>query len=90
MNDNRSVILHEIMLERERQTARWGNAFDDRNSPNDWVAYITEYAGKAAASSNSFDKPNFKRCMIQIAALATAAVEALERNNGMPSRHFDA
>ncbi|MAT51427.1 MAG: hypothetical protein CMK32_09625 [Porticoccaceae bacterium] len=57
---------------------------------NDWVAYITAYAGRAAEKvyrnqreselngKDSCDKKRFRENMVKVAALALAAIEAHE------------
>ncbi|GAG53417.1 unnamed protein product, partial [marine sediment metagenome] len=48
----RDKILQEIKAEREHQTELMHGGdteeFDKTNSQNDWVAYITTYAGRAS------------------------------------------
>lgn len=70
----------EILLERERQQLKWGDAFDDKNSPYNWAAYITQYAtrhliGDPAAVSNA----DFRADMVKVGALAVAAIQAMDR-----------
>jgi hypothetical protein len=88
---NRNEIFTEISVERERQRSlKWGgntDKFDAENSMNDWVAYITTYAGRATnAMRNLKDSCEFRPNMIKVAALAVAAIEAydkiVEENNG--------
>ena len=87
--DSRDLILIDISEEREYQEARWGEAFDDRNTINDWITYITSYAG-SMYSFKTTDSEALKKKFIKVAALAVAAIETLERNNGkLPPRHFD-
>ena len=81
----RERVLDEIHDERERQIElKHGgdtDAFDAYNSVNDWVAYITAYAGRAAAKAkiNSSEPHNFRTYMIKVAALAVAAIEAYDK-----------
>lgn len=80
-------ILEEIRRERERQDKLWGTAFDDRNTINDWAAYIGQYNGQAIDMLNS---PVEQRiALVKVAALAVAALEAFDRNDGFPPRHYD-
>lgn len=65
--------LPEIRAERVRQDREWGGLEHDRShSPSDWIALITQHAGRALGR-------DFRRQMIQIAALAVAAVETYDR-----------
>lgn len=73
-------VLQEIRDEREYQKKRYDQAFDDANTPNDWVSYITTYAGQAGtATRNDRTLENFRKMMVKVAALAVAAVEAADR-----------
>jgi hypothetical protein len=89
---NRNSIYRQIEDERLYQQHRWGdNADDTKNTPNDWVAYISKHStrwspgGFPPYSGETIDK--FRKQMIKVAALAVAAIESLERqteNNGKP------
>jgi hypothetical protein len=80
------TTLENIRAEREYQLTKWAPAFDDRNTGNDWISYITQYLGKASKADNTDD---FDTAMVKVATLACAAVEASRRNNGLPPRHYD-
>ncbi|TNC80276.1 MAG: hypothetical protein C9356_15225 [Oleiphilus sp.] len=73
--------LNDIAKERQRQIAKWGPAseVDDKHSAFDWHEMISDYNGWARrmAAMNSPDKA--RRRYIQIAALALAAAEAIDR-----------
>ncbi len=84
---SREGIFQEVLNERESQDQKWGHAFDDRNTANDWAKYISDYAGGAAPLK--FSAANFRRKMVQVAALAFAAIETLERNGSIAPRHYD-
>ena len=83
----RQEIFDEIETERAYQDDKWGNEFDDQNTANDWVTYITNYATQAAPLK--FNKDNFETKMRKVAALAIAAIETSRRNNGPARRHYD-
>jgi hypothetical protein len=71
-------------FERQYQLSVWGNEFDDTNSQNDWVSYITKYAGRGTADVQKTlypDPQGFRSAMIKVATLAIAALEALDRHN---------
>jgi hypothetical protein len=73
-------VLREVLAERGRQDDKWGGSVnDDRKGPDDWHAHIADYNGWARnmARMGSLDKA--RRRLIQVAALATAAVEAIDR-----------
>ena len=78
INPLRLGIFREVDLERERQIVlRHGGdtaECDKQNTSNDWVAYISTYAGRATAKVGL----NFRTNMIKVAALAVAAIEAFD------------
>lgn len=64
-----------------------GTEFDDKNTANDWVSYLTRYAAKAAEFE--LTKDQFQAAMVKVAAIAVAAIESSDRNDGLPPRHYD-
>ena len=73
-------VLREIRAERDRQKKLHGS--DEMNSLNDWVAYITAYAGRASDCIRNFrEKQSSRDSLIKVAALAVAAVEAIDRGD---------
>lgn len=73
-------VMLQIVAERERQDAKWGGpAHDDSHTTAEFVQIIQDYAGGARvmAGMNSADKA--ERRLIQVAALAVAAVESSRR-----------
>lgn len=88
---NREQILNEINLERQRQNGLWGDDFDDKNTPNDWVAYITNYVSVGAYDGHEehYTLGNFRRCLVKAATICVAAIEAIDRNGKCADRHYD-
>lgn len=77
--ERRQNILKEIFEERSRQIKKWTGVFNDLlYSPFDWHEMISDYNGWARRmwSMRSYDKA--RKRLIQVAALAVAAVEALD------------
>lgn len=76
-------VLVEVAEERQRQLylAHGGdtNKFDENNSCNDWVAYISAYVGRAADKCPRNKSHDFRDMMIKVAALAVAAIEAYDK-----------
>lgn len=69
------TILNEIRAERKRQDAKWGGPdHDDKHHPGQWLDFIMRFWNKA----NNPSEP-FRYRMIQIAALAVAAIESHDR-----------
>lgn len=83
----REDIFRQINAERDYQNSKWGTAFDDANTINDWVTYINQYASDAAIMDASLSYQRER--LIQVAALAVAALETSYRNDGFAPRHFD-
>jgi len=82
-----NAVLEEIRIEREYQDQQWGTEFDDNNTLNDWVTYITIYTGQAAR----MDVPpeNQRKNMLKAATLAVAAVASFDRNGQFAPRHYE-
>ena len=83
----RTKVLSDVSTERTRQDSKWGgSATDDKWDALDWHEMIADYNAWARRmmTMNSFDKARVR--YIQIAALAVAAVEALDRKTG--EHHF--
>lgn len=86
-NKKNMSILDEIKAEREYQNGKWGVVFDDKNTVNDWGAYINVYLSRALTMLAG---PGEQReALVQVASLAVAAVETFDRNTGFPARHYD-
>jgi hypothetical protein len=70
----------EIQAERAHQEQKWGNAFDDKNTPFNWAAYIGQYATRNLIGDPDLVSPaKFRADMVKVAALAVAAIEAHDR-----------
>jgi len=79
-------VLGEVEAERARQDGKWGGpANDDQYNPLDWHEMIADYNGWARrmAAMGSLDRA--RKRYIQIAALAVAAVEAMDRQTNRPA-----
>lgn len=84
----RAEIFAAVDKERKAQDAKWGPDFDAKNTANDWVTYIGHQCAKATPFAMDHDA--FVQRMINIAAIAVAAVETVRNNNGkLPRRHYD-
>jgi hypothetical protein len=73
--------IEDVENERAHQEARWGVVNDDRNTLDDWLTYILRYVTRAHTAN---DPATVRRRLVQIAALAVAAVESFDRNRGFP------
>lgn len=85
--NTRMRILTNVSDERDYQDKKWGIAFDDKNTINDWGTYINHYVTNATR----MDAGNGEqyKALIKVAALAVAALETLERLGTLPPRHYD-
>jgi NTP pyrophosphatase (non-canonical NTP hydrolase) len=77
-------ILEEIKSERQKQDVKWG---EQNHNPIEWIAILTEEVGEAskAALEAHFRDPSqivdYRKELIQVAAVAVAMIESLDRNN---------
>jgi hypothetical protein len=85
---DRFIAAVKLRRRYQDQKSKWGHAFDDKNTPNDWVSFIANYAVKGCTFRVTADE--FREAMVDVAAIALAAVEALERrSNTLARRHYD-
>lgn len=80
-------ILSEIREEREYQKNKWGTDADvTLNTPNDFVSYIAHHSTRWFDGGFEPYAPEvvdaYRTQMIKTAALAVAAVEALDAQRG--------
>lgn len=80
---NRHDVFAEIEKERTYQDAKWGTAFDDKNTPNDWVSYLVLYTGKAVTMP--FNREAFRSAVLKVATLCIAILE----RDAYSLRHYD-
>ena len=81
-------IFIEIKEERQKQDIKWG---EQNHKPIEWIAILTEEVGEASKSALEahFQKcywdaeklKNYRSELIQVAAVAVAMIESLDRNN---------
>ena len=86
METTRTQIFTRINNERDRQDRMYGTQFDDKNTANDWGSYIAAYANSFIVNEELNPREQIEKTM----AICCAALEAHERNNGFPPRHYDA
>ena len=84
MIDTRQEALQLINQERDRQDAKWG---EQNHNLSDWLVILGEEYGEACEASLEvkFGKGNiadFRSEIVQVAAVAVAILEYLERNHG--------
>lgn len=73
-------VYDEIQAERAYQNQKWGTAFDDQNTPHQWMGYVAAYGARnLAGNPSAVDVAKFRVDMLKVASIAIAAVEALDR-----------
>lgn len=81
-NEYRRFLLAEVDAERTRQDEKWGGAeHDDSHTTAEFVQLIEDYAGWARTMSGMGSHGKARRRLVQVAALALAAVEVLDRRD---------
>jgi len=68
--------LGAVLLERERQDKRWG---EQNHSPEKWVVILQEEVGEFCREGLEGREEGMYREAVQVAAVALAMVECLER-----------
>lgn len=75
-HDPLGAVLLEVSEERARQDAKWGGpTHDDQHGPEEWEAFLMKRIPAFSRADRAF-----RRRMIEIAALAIAAVQSYDRN----------
>jgi NTP pyrophosphatase (non-canonical NTP hydrolase) len=73
-----AAVLQAVAIERIRQDTKWG---EQNHSPFGWIAILTEEVGEAAKAALEGYASQYRDELIQVAAVAVAAVESLSRGN---------
>jgi hypothetical protein len=85
----RTKILEDISAERDRQIAKWSGKFDDAQwLPGDWHEMIADYNAWARRMGAMGSEDKRRRRLIQVAALAVAAVEVIDARLEVPAHPF--
>lgn len=78
-------VLGEIAAERTRQDAQWGGAERDDGLPIPaFVQLLVDYAGWARVKAREGSMVEARQRLVQVAALAVAAVESIDRRTARP------
>jgi hypothetical protein len=87
-------VLREVRAERAWQITEWGwglrdgrmnmadagaTGHDDAHAEGDWTRFIVRHLGRAEQGIEDQDPIAWRKQMLRVAALATAAVEAHDR-----------
>lgn len=76
-NVNTTEVLKMVREERKRQDAKWG---EQNHDPFTWLTILMEEVGEASKDALETKLQGYREEMIQVAAVAVAAVESLDRN----------
>lgn len=80
---NKMVAISDLIAERQRQNEKWGGPHhDDQHQPGFWTQLIQDYAGWARVMAGMDSPEKYRKRMVQVAALAVAAIEVLDRVGG--------
>jgi hypothetical protein len=77
------MVLNEIRNERASQDEKWGGAEHDDEHYADGFEELIENRLTAAHASRNRNDGNYRRRLIQVAALTVAAIERWDRANPM-------
>lgn len=87
------AVIEEIVQERERQqhTEGWTLEHDDRHSVAQWMMLLTRYLGRACEEAEIQNGDGYRRRLVQVAAIAAAAVESYDRATALysPEHYLD-
>jgi NTP pyrophosphatase (non-canonical NTP hydrolase) len=70
-------LMQEIADERIRQDAKWG---EQNHYPARWVTILVEEVGEMAKAILNEDLAHTRKELVQVAAVAIAMLESLDRN----------
>ena len=79
--DKMQKVLDEVRLERVQQQTKWGQ--QDHSAPM-WYGILGEEVGEVARGFLERDMDNYREELVQVAAVAVAAVEAYDRGTTTP------
>jgi NTP pyrophosphatase (non-canonical NTP hydrolase) len=79
MTLHQNKIINEILQERKKQDIKWGSIprFFTREY---WITILVEEVGEASKAILSGHEENYRQEMIQVAAVAIAAIEDFDYN----------
>jgi hypothetical protein len=74
-------VLAEVQEERRNQDAKWG---EQNHTPDHWCVIEMEELGKVARATYEGDAVKARAEWVQVAAVAVAAIESMDRQAGQP------
>lgn len=85
----REVVFSQIDAERQRQDRQWGGSHhDNAHARRDWLGFIDDHNGRAKAALSATarhkqDLDEYRKQLVEVAALAIAAIEAHDRKGSV-------
>lgn len=76
------AILDDVLEERRRQFNKWGQQDHDEDR---WMVILMEEVGECCKAIQEEDPANYREELVQVAAVAVAAIEAFDRKFGNES-----
>ena len=74
------AIFAEILQRRREQDAQWGGPrHDDRHTREEWCGYLQKFLDRAEIRSDRADAASYEDKLLDIAALAVAAIQSSRR-----------
>lgn len=83
MNSSLESIIEEIRAERAAQDRKWG---EQNHHPYKWLAILHEETGEAAQALLDGSEENYRKEMVQVAAVALSMIESLDRGKWREKR----
>lgn len=71
--------MFDVIAERANQDTKWGPEHDNKHPTYEFVELINDYAGWARILDGQGNSDEARKRLIQVAALAVAAVETIDR-----------
>lgn len=89
--DKLQLVETEVHSAVTRALELWGTEFDDGNTANDWVAYVTYYvsSGAYAGRNENYTPEQYRKNLAKAAGLCIAAMLAIDRNGDCAPRHYE-
>lgn len=74
-------VINEVQAEIQKALEKLPEGFEDQNSNNDYIAYVTAYLGRAADGvfRNEREGQTFRDNMVKAAGLCISAIVAYDK-----------
>jgi NTP pyrophosphatase (non-canonical NTP hydrolase) len=88
VGDRQNKVIGDCVRERARQDSKWG---EQNHHPMEWLSILMEEVGEAAKAANEGHwshqtYADYRKELIEVMAVACAAVEDLDRHQGQVTR----